>query len=113
MPAALHLNARTDRDWFRWTDYIVARPEVTHVSFEFGTGAGWARRSEWHAAHLATLAQSVGRPLHLIIRGGAKLLPSLLRAFSNVTIIDTSVFTKTRSRQRAMVQPSGVLAWMP
>lgn len=113
MPAALHLNARTDRDWSRWIEYIAGRPEVTHVTFEFGTGAGWARRSEWHAEHLSKLAHRVGRPLHLIVRGGAKVLPALIGAFSHVSVIDTSVFTKTRSRQRALLEPAGALTWSP
>jgi hypothetical protein len=40
LPAALHVNARTERDWERWTEYIAARPELTHIAFEFATGAG-------------------------------------------------------------------------
>ena len=40
VPAALHLNARTERDWQTWTKYVKSRDEVTHVAFEFGTGAG-------------------------------------------------------------------------
>jgi hypothetical protein len=52
LPTALHVNARTDRDWERWRDYIAARPEVTHIAFEFATGAGWASRTAWHSEHL-------------------------------------------------------------
>ena len=63
--AALHLNARTERDWERWTEYILQRNEVTHVAFEFRTGAGWAGRMDWHAGQLARLAEGVGRPLIL------------------------------------------------
>jgi len=111
LPAALHVNARTEQDWNRWSDYIASRTEITHVAFEFGTGAGWARRTSWHAAQLAQLASGVGRPLHLIVRGGSKVLPDLARAFSRVTFLDTSVFMKTKSRQRAVVQPSGALSW--
>ena len=46
--AALHLNARTDRDWSRWAAYVKARPEVTHVPFEFATGAGTISRVAWY-----------------------------------------------------------------
>ena len=54
------------------------RSEVTHVVFEFATGAGWARRADWHAAQLVKLTQGVGRPLHLVLRAvGTKLLPML------------------------------------
>jgi hypothetical protein len=111
LPAALHVNARTERDWSRWAEFIATRSEITHVAFEFGTGAGWARRTEWHTAQLIQLAKAVGRPLHLVVRGGSKVLPDLASAFGRVTFLDTSVFMKTKSRQRAVVQPSGTVAW--
>ena len=111
LPAALHINARTDRDWNRWRDYIAARAEVTHVAFEFATGAGRAPRTAWHLEKLVGLAATVGRPLHLIMRGGSKLLPVLTRAFADITLLDTSVFMKTASRQRAFLSAPGVVSW--
>jgi len=55
LPAALHVNARTDTDWQRWIDFIDERPEATHIAYEFGTGAGWAGRKQWHAEKLVDL----------------------------------------------------------
>ncbi|MGH7268007.1 MAG: hypothetical protein ACREMB_24585 [Candidatus Rokuibacteriota bacterium] len=49
LPAALHINARTDQDWERWRAYVAVRPEVTHIAFEFATGAGRAERIKWYA----------------------------------------------------------------
>jgi hypothetical protein len=111
MPAALHLNARTDRDWDRWTQYIMARPEVTHIAFEFATGAGWALRTTWHLEKLGRLAEKVGRPLHLVMRGGAKFIPTLIRDFPDVTLLESSVFMKTKSRQRAIMAAPGRVTW--
>ena len=111
LPAALHLNARTERDWERWRDYIGARPEVTHIAFEFATGAGWASRTAWHSDHLVRLAASVGRPLHLIVRGGGKFLPTLAAAFVDITLLETSVFMKTNARQRAVLSGPGKVNW--
>ena len=111
MPAALHVNARTDRDWQRWTKFIADREEVTHLAFEFGTGAGWATRTPWHIDQLVGLSRAVGRPLHLVLRGGAKALPKLLASFDNITFLETTVFTKTRSRQRAVPTPHGFVKW--
>lgn len=111
LPAALHLNARTDRDWERWTEYIAARPEVTHVAFEFSTGAGWALRMAWHLEKLGRLAENVGRPLHLVMRGGGKFLPALTRNFADITLLETSVFMKTKSRQRATLTAPGKVNW--
>jgi hypothetical protein len=111
LPAALHVNARTERDWERWREHIARRPEITHIAFEFATGAGWASRTAWHVGHLVDLAMAVGRPLHLIVRGGGKFLPTLAAAFSGITLLETSVFMKTNSRQRAVLSASGKVRW--
>jgi hypothetical protein len=113
LPAALHVNARTERDWDRWRDYIAWRPEVTHIAFEFATGAGWADRIDWHADQLAQLASAIGRPLHLIVRGGGKVLPGLVKAFSGITVLETSAFLKTVKRQRATLTATGTVTWRP
>ena len=39
LPAALHVNGQSEADFKRWTDFLVARPEVTDVAYEFITGA--------------------------------------------------------------------------
>jgi len=113
LPAALHVNARTDRDWDRWREYIALRPEVTHIAFEFATGAGWADRVEWHAAQLVQLAAAARRPLHLVVRGGGKVLSGLVAAFSAITVLETSTFLKTVKRQRATLTAAGIVSWRP
>lgn len=112
MSAALHVNARTERDWERWTEYILQRTEVTHVAFEFATGAGWAGRVNWHTEQLSQLAEGVGRPLHLIVRAAnRKILPGLVSAFAQTTVLDTTSFIKTVHRQRAVETTAGKIAW--
>ena len=101
--AALHVNARTDRDWERWTDFVGSRLEVSSLAFEFGTGAGARSRIAWHVEHLSRLARHVGRPLTLVVRGGLAVLPTLREAFYSVTFIDTAPFVKTQRRQRALI----------
>ena len=113
LPAALHVNARTEHDWSRWRDYIAARPEVTHIAFEFATGAGWTGRIQWHADQLVKLAIAAGRPLHLVLRGGGKVLPLLSAAFANITLLETSAFIKTMRRQRAVLTAVGGVSWRP
>ena len=110
--AALHVNARTERDWERWTGYILQRSEVTHVAFEFTTGSGWAARMDWHAEQLAELAQNVGRPLHLVVRKiSDDVLAGLVSAFCQTTVIDTTSFMRTVYRQQAIETPSGRINW--
>lgn len=105
IPAALHLNARTDDDYRRWTDFVGERPEVAHVAFEFGTGAGHRRRTAWHAEQLAALAHAVDRPLHLSVRGGEAVAHTLHCAYAEFTFIDTTAYVKTIKRQ--IPAPSG------
>jgi hypothetical protein len=111
LPAALHVNARTESDWERWSDYVKARPEVTHLAYEFGTGAGWGERIDWHADQLVRLANAVDRPLHLVVRGGTKVLSILAAAFAGLTVLDTSAFLKTMKRQRAIRNGNGAVDW--
>jgi hypothetical protein len=111
MPAALHVNGRTETDFRRWTAYVAARPEITHLAYEFTTGTGWAGRREQHAAWLAGLAASVDRPLHLILRGGADMLPVLSAVFAGVSLLETSIFMKTVMRQRAWRRGNAGLGW--
>ena len=112
LAAALHVNARTERDWERWTKYILQRSEVTHVAFEFATGAGWVGRMDWHAEQLAKLAEGVGRPLHLVVRKiSGNVLPELVSAFAQTTVLDTTSFIKTVHRQRAIQTESGRIEW--
>jgi len=111
MPAALHTNGRTDADFARWASYVADRPEITHIAYEFTTGTGRAGRREQHAKWLAALAADVGRPLHLVMRGGSDVLPELARAFAGVTVLDTSIFMKTMKRRRAYPKSNAALGW--
>ena len=113
MPAALHVNARTERDWERWTRYVADRSEINYLAFEFATGAGWPSRASWHGDQLARLARAAGRPLHLILRGGSTVLSLMVSVFEQVTVLETNISMKTKSRQRAVMSPAGTLAWQP
>jgi hypothetical protein len=113
LPAALHVNARTDTDWQRWQDFLGERAEATCVAYEFGTGAGWQSRINWHVEHLAGLAQAINRPMLLVVRGGHTVLPTLISAFGRVSIIETSAFMKTMNRQLASVTARGLIQWQP
>jgi hypothetical protein len=111
LPAALHVNARTERDWERWGEFVAGRPEITHLAFEFGTGAGWPGRIEWHVQQLTRLKVAAGRPLHLVVRGRFTILPRLFAAFEKVTCLETSVFVKTMRRKSAHLRADGAVRW--
>jgi hypothetical protein len=107
LPAALHINGRTNTDFLRWTDYLIKHPETTHLSYEFRTMSG---RQETHVEWLVGVARGVGRPLHLIMRGGVEYLSTLSAAFT-VSFLDTTVFMKTVNRQRAYRTNDGGVVW--
>lgn len=111
LPTALHVNARTERDYERWAELIAVRPEIQYLSFEFATGTGRGERLDWHVAQLNTLAARVPHALGLVARGGMRALQPLRSAFASVTMIDTDAFTKTRCRQQAQFRPDGKLVW--
>lgn len=109
--AALHLNARTDHDYARWTKFVAERPEVTMVAFEFATGAGYSERLEWHVDRLCALATAAGHELTLIVRGGVRAITRLQANFRQVILIETDPFSRALKRRRAMITESGRLRW--
>lgn len=111
LPAALHVNGRTQHDYVRWAELIAERPEIEFLAFEFATGCGRGERIDWHVAQLCALADHVGRPLALVIRGGGRKLDALRRHFTRVSLIDTEAFSRTIRRRRAYLNESGLLKW--
>lgn len=110
IPCALHLNARTDRDWERWVEFLNTHPEINHVAFEFGTGAGTKSRMGWYVEKLVALARAVDRPLHLVVRGGLSEVGVVADAFDGVTVIETNAFMRAQKRRRALFV-DGKLSW--
>jgi len=113
IPSALHVNARTYHDYLRWTHLIAARPEVKAIAFEFGTGAGRSDRLDWHVDRLCELADAVGRPLKLALRGGWRALDRLRTSFEQVILIETAAFSRAMRRRRATINEEAKLRWRP
>jgi hypothetical protein len=111
LPAALHVNGRTQQDYVRWGDLVGERSEIEILAFEFATGGGCGQRIDWHVAQLCALADRVGRPLALVIRGGGRKLGELQNHFAHVSLIDTEAFSRTIRRRRAYLTESGRLRW--
>ncbi len=113
MPCALHLNARTSRDYERWTQFVRDRAEATDVVFEFKTGGAWRRRGPFHYRQLAQLAREAGKPLRLTMIGGLSAIPVLAPAYARLTYIDTTAFMKTMHRQRLIAGNDGGVLGLP
>ena len=106
---ALHVNARSQRDWERWTAFVSSHGEVDAISYEFATGA--ATRLSYHIDELRHLADRVGRPLKLIVRGGLSELGKLRSSYDQVTVLDTTTYMRTVNRRVAVVRENAPLAW--
>lgn len=112
IPAALHINARTERDYRRWAELIAKRNEIQILAFEFATGAGRADRIDWHIEQLCKLADHVDRSLCLVIRGGGRKAAVLRRHFAHVVLIETESFARAIRRRRAVLTNTGRLKWV-
>ena len=111
LATALHINGRTEHDYLRWGDLIAERPEIEILAFEFASGCGWGERIHWHVTQLCRLADRVGRPLAIVIRGGGRKLEELLQHFAQVTLVETDAFARTIRRRRAYLTEEGRLKW--
>ena len=110
LPSGLHLNARTNHDWARWSEFIATRPEVNLLAFEFATGAKTPDRMEWFADRLCDLADEVGRAFTLVCRGGAPVIGKLRESYT-VCSVDSTSFMKAVKRQRGEHRAKGGIEW--
>jgi len=111
IPTSLHVNARTDRDWDRWTEFVAERDEIRSIAYEFATGPACLERGKWHTKKLIKLANEVGRDLQIILRGGYYFLRPISEAFAEVVFIDTSSYMKTMKRRRLDWTPGEKKHW--
>ncbi len=112
LPTALHVNGRTPHDFTRWSTVIQRIDAITHLAYEFTTGAAYGERRERHVTWLCDLAANAGRPLDIIVFGDRRVVAPLSSAFARVTWVDTTSFMKTIHRKRATRSGNGKLVWM-
>lgn len=113
LPAALHLNGRTDTDFARWTEFLRRNALISHVAFEFTTGPARAERRPLYVHWLTALARNVERPLHIVLYGDASVVAELDGAYAGTTWIDSSSFIKAVHRQAAVRIGNAQLGWQP
>lgn len=108
---ALHVNARTDRDWERWAEFIKGREEVRAIAFEFATGGAVHEYGIYYVKKLIELADYAERDLQLVIKGGMEYVGQLRDAFPNLVFIDSTSFMKTIYRKRLNWRPGDKLTY--
>ena len=111
MPAALHVNGRTDRDFERWTEFLIERSTIRQLAFEFSTGNGRTDRLPLYTQWLCHMAESVNRPLDIFVRGNPIAIPALRRGFERVYYIETTSFMRTTKRRQAERSGNQRIVW--
>src|SRR5215213_1808846 len=112
LPTSLHINARTNQDWRAWIKFVRDREEVKSLSIEFATPCH-VSRLQYHTDKLVTLAATVERDLHIVVRGGSMHLPTINRAFHETTFLDSWSYMKTVRRRRLFWRPGRKGVWQP
>lgn len=113
LPAALHINGRTDRDFERWGEFARKQVNLQAVAFEFLTGAESTQDGSRYVRRLKLFAETVGRKnLVLVLRGGTQWVNDLREYFAQVISIDSDSYFKTVKRQRAVFNGSSRPAYL-
>lgn len=113
LPTALHVNGRTNQDFDRWTQFIIERPEVTSIAFEFLTGARLADDSDRYLERLFTLSKKVDRPLTLVVRGSMQIAKQLEDAYHQVIWLDATPYFRAVHRYSAISNDDGSTQFAP
>lgn len=111
IPTSLHINARTDADWKKWTEFVKQREEIQYLSFEFATGGAIREQGNYYAHKLIEMAKSVDRDLNLVIKGGKRYIQNLHNAFSNVVFLDSTSFMRSVKRRAMIWQPGDKITY--
>lgn len=114
LPAALHINGRTDQDFRRWGQFARKQVNLRAVAFEFLTGAEPLQDGQRYVARLQLFVQEAGRKnLVLVLRGGHQWLPELRQHFADIVTIDSGAYFKTVKRQRLVFMANGRPTYVP
>lgn len=111
LPAAIHVNGRTDRDFKRWSEFLAQRPTIHQIAFEFSTGNGRSDRLPLYLDWLSNLPDAAGRPLDIFVRGNPTTIPVLRGIFRRVCYIETTSFMRTTKRRQAVRLGNQRLTW--
>ena len=98
----LHVNAQTKADWTYWADILREQPEHRYVAKEFQTGLLNPAKARQALQDIVRLQDRIGRELHPILIGAARLMDEVPRYFSAFTLIDSRPWMTTIKRQQAV-----------
>jgi len=110
MATVPHLNAVMPGDWRFWTTFLQRNSSVRVVAIEFQTGNKNPTQGKKAIEHLATVQNSIRRPLHPVLVGGAQYVEFVSTRFQQFTLTDSTPFIKALHRQKVS-RTDGKVAW--
>ena len=102
---APHLSAVMPADWAFWTDFLRSQSNLRHVALNLQTGNKSFTEGSKAIDRVRRIQDGIGRPLSLILIGGAQFIDLVAGHFANFTLIDSEPFAKTMRRK--LFQPEG------
>lgn len=111
IPVALHINARTPRDFQRFAEFLKFHDEIEAVAFEYTTGASVKHRAVDYTDELLRLRDQIDRPLRIVLRGGVSYARRLMDSFQQVVCLDTLACMKTINRRAAVRVGETRIGW--
>jgi hypothetical protein len=102
-----HLSAVMPQDWDFWARFLRRQPQLNYVAINFQTGNKSAVEGMKALDQAMRIQRFIGRPLSLILIGGAQFLYEAGRRFDSVTLVDSAPFFKAMHRR--WFRPTGLL----
>jgi Domain of unknown function (DUF4417) len=102
---APHLSALMPPDWSFWTEFLRSNDQLHHVALNFQTGNKNVNEGQKVIDRVRKVQDTIGRPLSLILIGGAQFVQYTARHLGRFVLIDSQPFAK--SHRRRLFQPDG------
>jgi len=102
---APHLSALMPPDWTFWTDFLRSNEQIRNVAVNFQTGNKSCIEGTKVIDRVKKIQDAVGRPLTLILIGGAQFVQYAARQLGPTVLIDSEPFVK--AHRRRLFRPEG------
>lgn len=94
-----HLSALMPADWTFWTDFLRSNNQLHHVALNFQTGNKNSNEGHKVIDRVRKIQDSIGRPLSLMLIGGAQFIAYAARQLGRFVLIDSEPFAKAHRRR--------------
>ena len=95
-----HLYADRDADWLDRAAFFVDHPHLDTFAFELQTGDAAPKHLPRLRRQMALFLDKVGRPLRMVVSGGAGAAVWLPQVFSDLTIVEGDSYMKSLKRRK-------------